>query len=69
MYDDLRGFDCSEYVAEGVANAMSDCPVAILKWRDYFPSVIHLQSTFIICKHSNPPQDFSVTFRTPINAT
>jgi hypothetical protein len=36
MYDDLRGFDCSEYVAEGVANAMSDCPVAILKWRDDF---------------------------------
>ena len=36
MYDDLRGFDCSEEVDEDMANAMIDCPVAILKWHDDF---------------------------------
>jgi len=36
MYDDLRGFDCSEEVDEDMANAMIDCPVAILKWHGAF---------------------------------
>ena len=36
MYDDLRRFDCSEEVDEDMANAMIDCPVAILKWHDDF---------------------------------
>ena len=39
MYDDLRGFDCSEEVDEDMANAMIDCPVAILKMARRFCQV------------------------------
>ena len=62
MYDDLRGFDCSEEVDEDMANAMIDCPVAILKSHDDFAKCDTLQSTFI-------SKIFVLHLVTPINAT